>query len=360
MYDNLFNDPDPAGAAADSGDDFVDLINAESLRVATAMAEPALSAAQPGERFQFERLGYFCADPDSKPGAPVFQPHHDAARQLGPHQPATRVANPMIPNMSKPKAPPIKTQGIKTKLVPFIADHVDWEWNGRWVEPFLGSGAVLLNIRPKRALVADSCVPIIDFYRAIQRGQITAAVVEAYLQREGELLRVEGSDRYYQIRERFNNEGDPLDFLFVSRACFNGLMRFNRKGQFNTPFCKKTERFRQAYVTKICNQVQWASNAMRGRDWDFVCADWRTVIETVNEEDFIYADPPYSGRFTDYYNSWSDQEGYELAQALKNAPCRFLYSMWVENRFRRNDRLFDWFDGYENCHRFTLLPSWGE
>ncbi len=72
LYDNLFNDPDPAGAAADSGDDFVDLINAESLRVATAMAEPALSAAQPGERFQFERLGYFCADPDSKPGAPVF------------------------------------------------------------------------------------------------------------------------------------------------------------------------------------------------------------------------------------------------------------------------------------------------
>ncbi len=247
----------------------------------------------------------------------------------------------------KPKAPPIKTQGIKTKLTPFIAGHIEWDWRGRWVEPFLGSGAVLLNIRPPRALVADSCVPIVNFYQAVQNGQINAGRVEGFLRCEGERLRVEGADRYYQIRERFNNEGDPLDFLFVSRACFNGLVRFNQKGQFNTPFCKKPERFRPAYVTKICNQVQWAADTMRGRDWEFVCADWRDIVGVAEERDFIYADPPYSGRFTDFYNSWSEQDGYELAQALKGAPCRFLYSMWVENRFRRNDRLFDWFAGYE-------------
>ncbi len=72
LYDNLFTDPDPAGAASESGDDFVDLINPDSLEVVTAMAEPALAIAGPGDRFQFERLGYFCADPDSEPGAPVF------------------------------------------------------------------------------------------------------------------------------------------------------------------------------------------------------------------------------------------------------------------------------------------------
>ena len=72
LYDNLFSDPDPAGVAAGSGEDFVDLINSESLEVVTAMAEPALTDAQPGERYQFERLGYFCADPDSRPGKPVF------------------------------------------------------------------------------------------------------------------------------------------------------------------------------------------------------------------------------------------------------------------------------------------------
>lgn len=249
--------------------------------------------------------------------------------------------------MLKPKAPPIKTQGIKTKLAPFIADYADWTGAGRWVEPFLGSGAVLLNIRPHRAVAADSCVPVIDFYRSLQNGRITAACVEAFLQTEGERLRVGGAVRYYQIRERFNETGDPLDFLFLNRACFNGLMRFNRQGHFNTPFCKKPERFRPAYITKICNQVQWASDVIRGRDWEFVCADWRDALSGIDADDFIYADPPYAGRFADYYNEWDDQDGRELAAALRDAPCRFLCSTWVENRFRRNERLAEWFAGYE-------------
>ena len=62
----------------------------------------------------------------------------------------------------RPQAPPLKTQGIKTKLTPFIASYIDWDWRGRWVEPFLGSGAVLLNIRPSRAVAADSCAALIN------------------------------------------------------------------------------------------------------------------------------------------------------------------------------------------------------
>ena len=72
LYDNLFTDPDPAGRAAASGGDFADLINPASLETLTALAEPALADAAPGDRCQFERLGYFCADPDGRPGAPVF------------------------------------------------------------------------------------------------------------------------------------------------------------------------------------------------------------------------------------------------------------------------------------------------
>ena len=68
LYDNLFTESDPAGSEAD----FLDLINHDSLETVTAMGEPALLAATPGDRYQFERLGYFCADTDSRPGAPVF------------------------------------------------------------------------------------------------------------------------------------------------------------------------------------------------------------------------------------------------------------------------------------------------
>ena len=246
----------------------------------------------------------------------------------------------------RPKAPPIKTQGIKTRLAPFIARHVAWDWRGVWIEPFLGSGAVLLNLRPPRAVAADSCAPVINFYRAVQSGVITAANAESYLLAEGNKLASRGAAHYYAVRERFNDGGHPLDFLFLSRACFNGLIRFNRKGGFNTPFCKKPGRFSRAYITKICNQIRWAANAMDGRDWEFVCANWPATLDQATPSDFVYADPPYAGRHADYYNQWRDADALQLAQALKGLQCPFLLSSWVENAYRRNDDLFDWFPDY--------------
>jgi glutaminyl-tRNA synthetase len=73
LYDRLFTVDDPDGAAAKSGGTFLDFFNAASLDVLTGCRiEPLLAGAPPGARFQFERLGYFCVDPDTRPGAPVF------------------------------------------------------------------------------------------------------------------------------------------------------------------------------------------------------------------------------------------------------------------------------------------------
>lgn len=247
----------------------------------------------------------------------------------------------------RPKAPPIKTQGIKTRLAAFIAEHVEWDRSGVWIEPFLGSGAVLFNLQPPRAYAADSCAPVIAFYRALQSGEITAARVEAFLLDEGARLETGGEERYYVVRDRFNDWGNPLDFLLLNRACFNGLIRFNRKGEFNTPFCRKPQRFSRAYITKICNQVRWVKSAMDGKDWQFDCMDWKHSLAMAAQADFIYADPPYAGRHADYYNQWTDKDALQLAQTLKQAPCRFLLSSWVENAYRRNDSLFDCFWGYQ-------------
>ena len=69
LYENLFTKPDPDDVP--EGGTFIDNLNPDSLKVATAYGEPALAAATAGERFQFERKGYFCIDPDSRPGALV-------------------------------------------------------------------------------------------------------------------------------------------------------------------------------------------------------------------------------------------------------------------------------------------------
>ena len=173
------------------------------------------------------------------------------------------------------KVPPLKIQGIKTKLVSFILNQVKWDGRGRWVEPFLGSGVVVLNVNPERALLADANEHIIRFYRAIQTGEMTPYELRCFLEREGHSLKAKGQVHYYELRERFNAHHSPFDFLFLNRACFNGMMRFNAQGKFNVPFCRKPERFARAYVTKICNQVAWAGERIKGRDWHFAVWDWR-------------------------------------------------------------------------------------
>lgn len=246
----------------------------------------------------------------------------------------------MLPKtIRKVGIPPIKCQGIKSRLVPFIASSIRWNGRGRWVEPFLGSGVVALNIEAKRALLADSNVHLIRFYRGIQEGTVSPESVRTHLEREGAKLLSRGEDHYYTIRERFNAEGDPHDFLFLNRACFNGVIRFNRRGEFNVPFCRKPDRFRPAYVTKIVNQVAWVANKLRGKDWVFVAQDWRDTLAQVTASDFVYLDPPYIGRHTDYYSQWTDQDATELAHAAKRLQVGFAYSMWAENRYRENTHL---------------------
>jgi DNA adenine methylase len=212
---------------------------------------------------------------------------------------------------------------------------------GRWVEPFCGSGVVPFNLRPERALLCDSNEHIIRVYTDIQAGNIASDVVKEYLSEQGARLRRKGEDVYYEIRDVFNREPNSLAFIFLNRACFNGVMRFNRKGKFNVPFCRKPERFARAYITKITNQVSACTRIMRSVQWVFKVADFRETLALATDADFIYADPPYAGRHVDYYNSWSDNDERDLVAALKQLPCRFLLSTWYQNKYRTNPNVVE-------------------
>lgn len=247
--------------------------------------------------------------------------------------------------------PPIKCQGIKTKLVPWIKAILPSNFEGRWVEPFMGSGVVAFNVRPRRALLADSNPHLINFYQAIANGEISAYSVRLFLEREGtELLRTEG-EHYYVVRERFNQDGNPLDFLFLNRSCFNGMIRFNRKGGFNVPFCRKPNRFAPAYVTKICNQVQAITDLCALGDYEFCCQDYTKTIAETESGDILYCDPPYIGRHVDYYNGWDETHEEELAKALSATSARFILSTWHSNEYRSNQFIETMWAGYDMLTR---------
>lgn len=248
--------------------------------------------------------------------------------------------------MARIIVPPIKTQGIKTKLVPWIQEHVQIPEGGKWIEPFMGSGVVGFNIKPEKAIFSDSNPHIIQFYKDINSGKITAGIVRNFLEEEGAKLKEGGKEFYYEVRERFNEKHEPLDFLFLNRSCFNGMIRFNRKGGFNVPFGHKPERFSKSYVTKIVNQVKDVEELCRLNDWGFYCQDFEETFNSATEKDFIYCDPPYEGRHTDYFNGWGAEKDKKLFELLSETKAKFILSTWHSNEYRENQRIEEYWNNF--------------
>lgn len=240
-------------------------------------------------------------------------------------------------NETKIFVPPIKIQGIKTKLVPIIRQNVLVEKDTIWIEPFTGSGVVGFNVRPTKAVFADINPYIIDFYNSIKNKKITSSIARQFLEEEGAILAEKDDEYYYEVRERFNKEKRPLDFLFLNRACFNGMIRFNKNNMFNVPYGHKPKRFAKAYITKITNQIKYVEEQLSYNDWEFICQPFEKTILNATDNSFIYCDPPYIGRHVDYYDSWDEDSENKLKECLVSSKSEFMLSTWDYNQYRNNE-----------------------
>lgn len=257
--------------------------------------------------------------------------------------------------------PPIKSQGIKTKLVPWIMELAP-KASGKWIEPFLGTGVVAFNSGYKKAILNDTNPHIINFYKNVQQKKITAGIIKKYLENEGKLLSKadeNGYEHFRKVKDRFNSEFSPLDFIFLSRAGFNGMMRFNKKGHWNIPFCKKPDRFAQSYITKISNQVGTVSQVIQP-DWTFYNKSFADIIPLATEDDIIYCDPPYFGRYVDYYNGWTEQDEETLFNLLSDTKAKFILSTWHHNDWRDNEMINKFWNKFNIVTRDHFYHSGGK
>jgi len=257
--------------------------------------------------------------------------------------------------------PPIKSQGIKTKLVPWIIELAP-KVTGKWIEPFLGTGVVAFNSGYKKAILNDTNPHIINFYKGIQEKTITVGLVKNYLEKESKLLskaNENGYEHFRKIKDRFNSEFSSLDFIFLSRAGFNGMMRFNKKGHWNIPFCKKPERFAQSYITKISNQVSAVSKIIQ-TDWIFYNKSFAEIIPMATENDIIYCDPPYFGRYVDYYNGWTEKDEKILFNLLCETKAKFILSTWHHNDYRENEMIKKYWNKFNIVTRDHFYHSGGK
>jgi DNA adenine methylase len=193
--------------------------------------------------------------------------------------------------------PPLKWAGGKRWLLPHIAPIWLRNQSRRYVEPFCGGLAVALGLQPARALLNDVNPHLINFYQQVSRG-LSLTIKARY-----------DSDLFYQHRDRFNQlvrngragtkEAAQL-FYYLNRTGFNGLCRFNLSGEFNVPFGR---------YKSVNYAAGFASYRALFRRWSFTHHDLEQL--PLEQEDFVYADPPYDVEFTSYSAggfTWEDQK----------------------------------------------------
>jgi len=193
-------------------------------------------------------------------------------------------------------SPPLKWAGGKRWLVPHLLPC--WATNNRrrLVEPFCGGLAVALGLMPKTALLNDINPHLINFYQWLRRGLKVTIPFE------------NDEQAFYRNRERFNElatsngaqtQEAAMLFYYLNRTGYNGLCRFNRKGQFNVPFgAYKTIN----YISDFSDYQSVFAN------WEFSTGDFEDI--ELDHDDFVYADPPYDVEFTTYSKEgfcWDDQ-----------------------------------------------------
>ena len=99
-------------------------------------------------------------------------------------------------------------------------------------------------------------------------------------------------------------------------------------------------------MTKITNQVSWLGLLLKDKDWIFEAMDWKESVRNVRKNDFLYLDPPYCGRHTNYYDTWDESDLCDLAKFLKKTKCSFALSLWYENKYRKNDDIQKYFSEF--------------
>jgi DNA adenine methylase len=193
--------------------------------------------------------------------------------------------------------PPLKWAGGKRWQVPHLRPLWEAHAHRRLVEPFCGGLAVALGLQPERALLNDANPHLINFYRWLRKG------LRVTIQAEND------EAVFYQHRERFNallraGKGEAQEaaalFYYLNRTGYNGLCRFNSRGEFNVPFG-------QYKTITYARTFPGFREALS--DWDFTAGDVEAVA--LSPDDFVYADPPYDVEFTAYAQggfSWADQE----------------------------------------------------
>jgi len=233
-----------------------------------------------------------------------------------------------------------KTQ-ILRQLMSFLPENCA---NRTYHEPFLGAGSMFFGVRPRTAHLNDANPLLIRCYESVRENP---ELISHYLQ---EHRRSDSENYYYHIREIFNNAkrfstAQAARFIYLNKACFNGIYRVNQQNHFNVPYGHKPSL--AIPTTEELSQVAQALETAV-----LYNGSYETVLANANEGDFVYLDPPYpplngTSYFTHYTpERFTHEDHVRLADVFKKLSQRGCLVMMSNAKTERISQLFEGFNFY--------------
>ena len=263
--------------------------------------------------------------------------------------------------MSEKARPFVKWAGGKGSLISQLSNFYPYELkNGiieRYIEPFVGGGAVLIDILQnydvRQAYAFDINMDLINSYNVIKNN--VEELITNLKRMETEYLQLEQEERknyFYNIRNKYNdytlqenerNVQRASQFIYLNRTCFNGLYRVNKDGKFNVPVGSYKN-------PTICDEENLRNLSELIQNVQFQYGDYRRSMEYVTENTFVYFDPPYrplnmTSGFTSYTKEdFNDDNQRELAtfyRELNERNAKLMLSNSNPKNINEEDKFFD-------------------
>ena len=181
--------------------------------------------------------------------------------------------------------PFLKWAGGKTRLSDFIAGHFPGTCRHRLIEPFAGSAALSCMLEFDHYCLSDVNPDLMSVYASLkEHGQDFIDYARSFF-----TLQNNHKDRFHALRTTFNRahpgELRAALFIYLNRHAFNGLCRYNSKGEFNAPF--------GAYKKPFFPEGRMQAFVRKSSRMDLFCQDFRITMRACGPDDLIYCDPPY-------------------------------------------------------------------
>lgn len=236
--------------------------------------------------------------------------------------------------------PMFKYRGGKSKEIDRFINNMPKDYS-RYIEPFLGGGALYFHLQPDKAIVNDINFKLFSFYKEMQKEYPLARkqldklqkiyeenqTIYERLKKQHPEEKVENKNEilYYLMRDAFNHkiETEYLDavvYFFINKTAYSGMIRYNANGEYNVPFGRYKN-----FNTKLISDEHYKL-LQRTEIYNY---DYSKIFDMAEKDDFIFLDPPYDCIFSDYGNDnykdgFGEKEHRRLANDFRNLSVKAL------------------------------------